>query len=102
MAEKRIKLAANVWTDLAAELADTAMGNHLLIRADKADFQIAVKAASAPTVAGTAMPQGVAVEVIFAANSATKVWVRSTSGGYLEIDDDGGKLVVCTASVAVA
>lgn len=102
MAEKRIKLAANTWTDLAAELVNTAMGNHIIVRAEKTDFEIAVKAASAPTVAGTPMPKGTAVEVIFAANGAAKVWVRSVSGGYLEIDDIGGKTVVVVASAAVA
>jgi hypothetical protein len=102
MAEKRIRLVANTWTDLAAELVNTAMGNHLIVRADKADFEIAVKAASAPTVAGTPMPKDTAVEVIIGANAAAKVWVRSVSGGYLEIDDIGGKTIVTVPSVAVA
>ena len=102
MAEKRIKLVANTWTDLAAELANTAMGNHIIVRADKADFEIAVKAATAPTVAGTPMPKGTGVEVIFASGGAATVWVRSVSGGYLEVDDIGGKTVVVVASAAVA
>lgn len=102
MAEKRIKLAANTWTDLAAELANTVMGNHIVIRADRTDFEIAVKAASAPTVAGTPMPKGTAVEVIWAAGGSAKVWVRSVAGGYLEVDDIGGKTVVVVPSAAVA
>lgn len=102
MAESRIRLVANTWTDLATFLVPASFGNHVILRADKADFEIAVKAASAPTVAGTAMPIGASVEVILAANGAVKVWVRSVSGGYLEIDDDGGKTVIVVPSVAVA
>jgi hypothetical protein len=30
------------------------------------------------------------------------VWVRSVSGGYLEVDDVGGKTVVVVPSAAVA
>lgn len=102
MAEKRIKLAANTWTDLAAELANTAMGNHIVVIPDKNDFQIAVKASVAPTVAGTPMVKGASTEIIFANNAATKVWVRSTSGGYLDVDDLGGKTVVVVETAAVA
>jgi hypothetical protein len=102
MAEKRIKLVAATWTDLAAELVNTAMGNHLIVRAQGTDFDIAVKASTAPGVAGTPMPVGAAVEVIIGANAAAKVWVRSTAGGYLEIDDIGGKTVITVPSVAVA
>lgn len=102
MAEYRIKLVANTWTDLAAQIVTTAAGNHLILRPDRADFDIGVKAAVAPTVAGQAMVKDAAVEVIMAANAAVKVWVRSVSGGYLEVDDIGGKTVVCAPSVALA
>jgi hypothetical protein len=102
MAERRIRLVANTWTDLASILAPADMGNHLILRAAGSDFEIAVKAAAAPTVAGTPMPRNAAVEVIFGFNSGSKVWVRSVAGGYLGIDDIDGKTVVVVPSVAVA
>lgn len=102
MAEKRILLAADTWTDLATTLVGTDLGGHLILRPDGTDFFIGVKASTAPTVAGRAMVKNEAVEVVYAENSAAKVWVKSTAGGYLSIDDIGAKLVIVTPSVAVA
>lgn len=101
MADHRIVLVANTWTDLTPTLADSVQGRHVVLRAKGADFEIAVKA-TAPTVAGTPMTKDHAVEVLWATNAADKVWVRSVAGGYLEVDDLGGKTVVVVPSVAVA
>ena len=103
MAQTRILLVAATWTDMAAYIATTADGNHLILRAvDGSDYEVAIKASTAPGVAGQAMVQNEAVEVIMGANAAEKLWVKSTAGGYLEIDDIGGPTVIVAPSVAVA
>ncbi len=100
MPESRILLAPNVWTDLATVI--TTWGGHLILTPRTSDFQIALKAASAPTVAGQATPKDEAVEVILAPNSGLKAWVRSTAGGYVDIDDITARTVIVGPSVAVA
>ena len=100
MPESRILLAPNTWTDLATVVAT--WGGHLILTPRTSDFQIAVKAATAPTVAGQTVPKDEAVEVILSPNAGVKVWVRSTAGGYLDIDDMAAKTVIVAPSVAVA
>lgn len=86
---KRIRIAADTWTNVAATVAE--VGGHVVLTAD-ADIQIGRKA-TAPT-AGVAVAEGVGAEVIVKAGDTLVPWVYSASAFVLQIEQAGGKLVI--------
>jgi hypothetical protein len=86
---KRIRIAADTWTNVATAVAE--VGGHVILTAD-ADIQVGRKA-TAPT-AGVAVAEGVGAEVIIKQGDTLVPWVYSDDAFILQIEQAGGKVVI--------
>ncbi len=87
--QKRVKIAADTWTNVATDVA--AVGKQVILTAGT-DMQVGRKA-TAPT-AGVAVAAGVGAAVDVKTGDTLVPWVYMENGGILNIESAGGTILI--------
>lgn len=98
MAEKRVYLAPNTWTDLSGHY--TTVGRAFTIRSEGSPVELGLKA-SAPTAVGQTVPAFASAHVLIG-QGALKPWARIVAGGYISLDRAAAPIVLVEPTTATA